>query len=84
MSRRSDGKLLHSDEKIPTVWMKPQASQVDLTLIGYGGTADLLLGARVSAGDRFAVDSFPGSAVIVFCTMAAITFSAYPFLLERE
>jgi 2-oxoisovalerate dehydrogenase E1 component len=37
--------LLQSDEKFPTVWVKPQARQVDLTLIGYGGTAELLLEA---------------------------------------
>ncbi len=37
--------LLQSDEKFPTVWMKPQAGEVDLTMIGYGGTAELLVEA---------------------------------------
>jgi 2-oxoisovalerate dehydrogenase E1 component len=37
--------LLQSDQQFPTVWIKPQAGEVDLTLIGYGGTTELLLEA---------------------------------------
>jgi 2-oxoisovalerate dehydrogenase E1 component len=37
--------FLRSSEKFPTIWVKPAANQVDLTLIGYGGTCDLLLQA---------------------------------------
>jgi 2-oxoisovalerate dehydrogenase E1 component len=37
--------FLQSDEKFPSIWVKPQSSVVDLTLIGYGGTSELLLEA---------------------------------------
>ena len=37
--------LLHSSEPHPTAWVKPEADQIDLTLLGYGGTSELLLEA---------------------------------------
>jgi 2-oxoisovalerate dehydrogenase E1 component len=37
--------LLHSDETFPTAWLKPEAEVVDVTLLGYGGTSELLLEA---------------------------------------
>jgi len=37
--------LWHSSEVFPAVWIKPQAKRVDLTLLGYGGTSQLLLEA---------------------------------------
>jgi 2-oxoisovalerate dehydrogenase E1 component len=37
--------VLQSNAAFPTVWIKPQADQVDLTLLGYGGLSELLLQA---------------------------------------
>ena len=37
--------LLHSSEPFPDVWIKPESAEVDLTLLGYGGTAAMLLEA---------------------------------------
>ena len=37
--------LLHSNETFPTAWLKPEAEEVDVTLLGYGGTGELLLEA---------------------------------------
>jgi 2-oxoisovalerate dehydrogenase E1 component len=37
--------LLHSNETFPTAWLKPEASAVDVTLLGYGGTSELLVEA---------------------------------------
>ena len=34
--------LLHSSETHPTAWLKPQSQRVDVTLLGYGGTSELL------------------------------------------
>ena len=37
--------LLHSNEIYPTAWLKPQSERVDVTLLGYGGTSELLVNA---------------------------------------
>lgn len=37
--------LLHSNESFPTALLKPQAERVDVTLLGYGGTSELLVEA---------------------------------------
>lgn len=37
--------LLQSDETFPSVWLKPDSDIVDVTLLGYGGTSELLLEA---------------------------------------
>jgi len=37
--------LWHSDETFPSAWLKPEADHVDVTLLGYGGMADLLVEA---------------------------------------
>lgn len=37
--------FLESSEKFPSIWVKPESDQIDLTLIGYGGTSELLLEA---------------------------------------
>lgn len=34
--------LLHSAQRFPNAWLKPRADRVDLTLLGYGGTSELL------------------------------------------
>jgi 2-oxoisovalerate dehydrogenase E1 component len=34
--------LLHSDAPFPDAWLRPQSEQVDLTLLGYGGSSELL------------------------------------------
>ena len=44
--------FLESDERFPSLWVKPQASQIDLTLIGYGGTCELLLEAADALFDQ--------------------------------
>lgn len=38
-------KALVTDEAFPTVWIKPDAATVDVTLIGYGGLSETLLEA---------------------------------------
>jgi len=38
-------RLLHSSDPFPTAWIRPDAAQTDVTLLGYGGVADLLLQA---------------------------------------
>ena len=37
--------LLHSNETFPTAWLKPEAEVVNVTLLGYGGTSEMLLEA---------------------------------------
>jgi 2-oxoisovalerate dehydrogenase E1 component len=37
--------LLLSDELVPSAWIRPDAGAYDLTLLGYGGTAEMLLEA---------------------------------------
>ena len=37
--------LLHSDANFPDAWLKPQSEHVDVTLIGYGGTAEMMVDA---------------------------------------
>lgn len=39
--------LLHSNESFPTAWLRPEADRVDITLLGYGGTCELLAEACV-------------------------------------
>jgi 2-oxoisovalerate dehydrogenase E1 component len=34
--------LLQSGESLPVVWLRPDSAAVDITLVGYGGTAELL------------------------------------------
>lgn len=34
-----------SDEEFPTLWIRPQANRIDVTLVGYGGVAQTLLEA---------------------------------------
>jgi 2-oxoisovalerate dehydrogenase E1 component len=36
---------LHSDEQFPSIWVSPQADASDVTLVGYGGAADMLVEA---------------------------------------
>ena len=37
--------ILHSTETFPSTWIKPDALYVDMTLLGYGGTSELLIEA---------------------------------------
>lgn len=37
--------VLRSTETFPACWLRPQADRVDLTLLGYGGTSELLVEA---------------------------------------
>ena len=37
--------LLHSDACFPDVWLKAESEHVDVTLIGYGGTAEMMVDA---------------------------------------
>jgi len=37
--------LLHSDGNFSDAWLKPQSEHVDVTLIGYGGTAEMMVDA---------------------------------------
>jgi 2-oxoisovalerate dehydrogenase E1 component len=37
--------LYHSDEPFPTAWLRPAANEIDVTLLGYGGTSELLVKA---------------------------------------
>jgi 2-oxoisovalerate dehydrogenase E1 component len=38
-------RLLHTQEAFPVAWLRPDAAKVDVTLIGYGGTSDILVAA---------------------------------------
>ncbi|QCP50853.1 pyruvate dehydrogenase [Trinickia violacea] len=38
-------RLYHSDESFPTAWLRPDANEIDVTLLGYGGTSELLVKA---------------------------------------
>ncbi len=43
MSSPPDGfQLLHSNETFPTAWLRPETRRIDVTLLGYGGTAELM------------------------------------------
>ena len=44
--------LLLSDEPLPTAWLRPQADDVDVTFVGYGGMSDLLIDAAEHAFDE--------------------------------
>jgi 2-oxoisovalerate dehydrogenase E1 component len=44
--------LLHSSEVFPSTWIRPQAEQCDVTLLGYGGIADLLVQAADALFDE--------------------------------
>lgn len=35
-------RILYSNEKFPTVWIQPASPSIDVTLIGYGGTSEML------------------------------------------
>ena len=37
--------LLHSNERFPTSFLKPDSLKIDVTLLGYGGTSELLVEA---------------------------------------
>jgi len=37
--------VLHSSQTFPSVWVRPEAAKVDVTLLGYGGTSGILLEA---------------------------------------
>jgi 2-oxoisovalerate dehydrogenase E1 component len=37
--------LLESNEVFPALWIRPEADAIDITLLGYGGTSELLLQA---------------------------------------
>jgi 2-oxoisovalerate dehydrogenase E1 component len=36
-------RMLLSDERFPTAWLRPEAQVIDVTLLGYGGMSDLLV-----------------------------------------
>ena len=43
--------LMLSHEPLPTAWLRPQADEVDVTFVGYGGMSDLLVSAAEQAFD---------------------------------
>jgi 2-oxoisovalerate dehydrogenase E1 component len=44
--------LLLSSEPLPTAWLRPQADEIDVTFVGYGGMSDLLVDAAERAFDE--------------------------------
>ncbi|MGG6293757.1 dehydrogenase E1 component subunit alpha/beta [Leptolyngbya sp. AN02str] len=67
-------KTFMSNEKFPSIWVKPEAATVDLTLIGYGGLSDML----VTVTERL----FEEHDVIaqILCPTQIYPFSITPFL----
>jgi 2-oxoisovalerate dehydrogenase E1 component len=37
--------LLHSNDKFPMAWLRPDSENIDVTILGYGGSADLIVDA---------------------------------------
>jgi len=66
--------LLHSDETFPSAWIKPDANHVDITLLGYGGTSELMLEACEVLFEEYDL------VVQVLCVMQIYPFSVTPVL----
>ncbi len=65
---------LASDERFPTVWLKPVAPHVDVTLIGYGGMSELLTAAMERLFEEHDLIAQ------VICPMQIHPFSVAPLL----
>jgi 2-oxoisovalerate dehydrogenase E1 component len=65
-------RLLHSSETFPTAWLVPESDEVDVTLLGYGGTAELLLEASQVLFDRHDI------VAQVLCVMQIYPFDVEP------
>lgn len=63
-----------SDERFPTVWLRPVASRIDVTLLGYGGMSELL----VTAAERLFEEH--DLVAQVLCPMQIHPFSLTPLL----
>jgi 2-oxoisovalerate dehydrogenase E1 component len=64
-------RLLHSTEPFPTAWLAPECAAVDVTLLGYGGTGELLLEASQALFEQHDI------VAQVLCVM-----QIYPFDVE--
>jgi 2-oxoisovalerate dehydrogenase E1 component len=66
--------LMVSDERFPSVWLRPEAAEADVTLVGYGGMAEML----VAAAERlFAEHDLIAQ---VLCPMQVHPFAVRPWL----
>jgi 2-oxoisovalerate dehydrogenase E1 component len=70
--------LLHSDEIFPSAWLRPNAVEVDMTLIGYGGVCDMLLAASEILFEEHDI------VAQVLCVMQIYPFRVEPFLEVLE
>lgn len=67
-------RVLASDERFPTAWLRPEARRADLTLLGYGGMSELL----ASAAERLFTDH--DLIAQVLCPMQLHPFDVGPLL----
>jgi len=63
-----------SDERFPTVWLRPVSQRIDLTLLGYGGMSELL----VTAAERLFEEH--DLVAQVLCPMQLHPFTLAPLL----
>lgn len=67
-------RALATDEAFPTIWVKPESSSVDVTLIGYGGTSEMLVEVAVQL---FQEDDLVAQ---IFCPTQIYPFDVGPLL----
>jgi 2-oxoisovalerate dehydrogenase E1 component len=63
--------LLQSSDALPVVWIRPASASIDVTLVGYGGTAELLAQACEELFERHDI-----------IAQALIPVQIYPFTWE--
>ena len=44
--------LLHSNDEFPVAWLRPESDDIDVTILGYGGNADLIVDACEALFER--------------------------------
>ncbi|EKQ68375.1 pyruvate/2-oxoglutarate dehydrogenase complex, dehydrogenase component alpha subunit [Leptolyngbyaceae cyanobacterium JSC-12] len=66
--------LLTSNETFPTVWLKPESTALDITLIGYGGLSDTLVTVAERLFEEFDLVSQ------ILCPTQIYPFSIKPFI----
>lgn len=67
-------RLLHSRDTFPVAWVCPEADEIDVTLVGYGGTSTLLVEACERLFDEHDL------VVQAVCVMQVYPFSVDPLL----
>jgi len=65
-------RIVASDERFPTAWVRAEAKEIDLTMLGYGGLSDIL----VTVAERLFVDH--DLIAQVLCPM-----QIFPFQINR-